>query len=132
VSQENVEIVRLATQAHRLHDNETALSLYDPEVEMQIPDFDGTVQFYRGVDGIQAWYRDLLEAVTDFTTTVDEFIDGGSEVIAVLRQSGQGRRSGAPFERRETHVWSVREGKLWRLRTYRDRAEALRAVGLEE
>jgi ketosteroid isomerase-like protein len=132
VSQENVEIVRRATEAHRVRDNETALSLYDPDVEMEIPDFAGTVRVYRGTDGVQAWYRDLLEAVTDFTATVDEWIDGGSEVIAVLRVSGYGRKSGAPFERREAHVWSVRDGKLWRLRTYEDRSEALKAVGLEE
>jgi ketosteroid isomerase-like protein len=127
-----VEVAQRATEAHRLHDNATVLSLYDPEVEMQIPDFDGTVRVYRGSAGVEAWYRDLLEAVSDFTTTVDEWIDGGTEVIAVVRHSGRGRKSGAPFERSEVHVWSVRDGKLWRLRTYQDRAAALSAVGMVE
>jgi ketosteroid isomerase-like protein len=132
VSQENVEIVRRATEAHQRHDNEAVLSLYDPEVEMALPDFDGSIQVYRGPDGVRAWYRELLEAITEFTTTVDEWIDGGNEVIAVLRLAGRGRKSGAPFERREAHVWTVRNGKLWRLRVYGTREEALKAVGLEE
>jgi hypothetical protein len=32
----------------------------------------------------------------------------------------------------EAHVWTVRDGKLWRLRIYPTRAEALKAVRLEE
>jgi uncharacterized protein len=131
VSRENVEVVRRAVEAHQRHDNETILGLYDPEVEMLMPDLDGAVRIYRGLAGVRARYRDLLDAFTDFTTTVDEWIDGGSEVIAVLRVSGRGRRSGTPVERHETHVWTVRNGKLLRLRIYGTRDEALEAVGLE-
>jgi hypothetical protein len=29
-------------------------------------------------------------------------------------------------------VWTLRDGKLWRLRVYQTRDEALKAVGLEE
>ena len=132
MSQENVEIVRRATEAHRRHDNETVLSLYDPEVEMELQDLAGETNVYRGLDGVGTFYRDFLEALTDWTTTVDEWIDRGDDVIAVLRLTGRGRKSGVPFERREAHVWTVRDGKLWRLRVYGTRAEALKAVGLEE
>ena len=125
-------IVRRATEAHQRHDNETALSLYDPEVEMELPFMGGGIQIYRGLDGVRAWYRDLLGAITEWTTTVEEWIDGGNDVIAVLRTAGRGRKSGAPFQRREAHVWTLRDGKLWRLRVYGTREEALKAVGLEE
>jgi ketosteroid isomerase-like protein len=131
VSQENVEVVRRATEAHRRHDNEAVFSLYDPEVEMEMRDLDGSIQIYRGLDGVRTFYRDFLEALTEWTTTVDEWIDGGNEVIAVLRITGQGRKSGTPFERREAHVLPVRDGKLSRLRVYRTRDEALQAVGFE-
>jgi ketosteroid isomerase-like protein len=65
------------------------------------------------------------------TVTVDEWIDGGNEVIAVLRTSGRGRKGGVPVEHREAHVWTVRNGKPWRLRVYKARDEAVKAVGLE-
>jgi ketosteroid isomerase-like protein len=132
VSRENVEIVRRATEAQGRHDNETPLALYDPEVEIETPNWDGSIQVYRGLDGIRAFYRDFLADLTEWTTTVDEWIDGGDDVIAVLRLSGRGRKSGAPFERCEAHVWPIRNSKLWRLRVFRTRTEALRAVGVEE
>jgi uncharacterized protein len=130
VSAENVDLVRRATEATQRHDNEAVFRLYDREVEVETPDLDGSIRIYRGFDGIRAWYRDLLDAFTEWTVVVDEWIDGGSDVIAVLRTVGRGRKSGAPFERREAHVWTVRNGKLWRLRIYKTRQEALEAVGL--
>ena len=71
------------------------LILYAPEVEMELPSFDGSVQIYRGIDRVRAWYQDFLSAITEFTATVGEWIDGASEVIAVLRYTGRGRKSGA-------------------------------------
>jgi ketosteroid isomerase-like protein len=132
VSQENVEIVRRATEAHQRHDNATVVSLYDSEVEMEVRDLAGETVIYRGLDGVEMVFRDFLDALRDWTSTVDEWIDGGNDVIAVLRMTGHGRKSGAPFERREAHVWTVRKGKLWRLRVYETRDEALKAVGLEK
>jgi ketosteroid isomerase-like protein len=35
-------------------------------------------------------------------------------------------------EQRRAHVWTVRDGKLWRLRIYATKEEALKAVGLRE
>ena len=97
---------------------------------MEMRDLAGDIQTYRGLEGVGTFYRDFLDAITEWTTTVDEWIDGGNEVVAVLRVTGRGRKSGAPFERRETHVWTVRNGRLRRLRVYRTREEALKAVGL--
>jgi hypothetical protein len=64
VSEENVPILRRATEAHQRHDNETALGLYDPEIEMQMPGMDGSIQIYCGLDGVRARYQDFLDAIT--------------------------------------------------------------------
>jgi ketosteroid isomerase-like protein len=53
-------------------------------------------------------------------------------VIAVIRSWGRGKQSEAAVETGEHHVWTLRDGKLWRLRVYPDEAEALEAVGLWE
>jgi ketosteroid isomerase-like protein len=126
-----VEVVRRATEAHNLHENESVFALYDPDVEMVLPTMDGRVQVFRGLEGVRTFYRDFLEALAEWSVDVEEWIDGGDDVIAVLRLSGRGRKSGAPFERREAHVWTVRNGRLWRLRTFRTREEAVDAAGLE-
>lgn len=50
--------------------------------------------------------------------------------LALLRHVGRGKGSGAELELRDAHVWTVRDGLAVRWRTYLDRAEALRDVGL--
>jgi len=69
---------------------------------------------------------------SDLDASIEEWIDAGDDVIALLRVTVRGRKSGVPVEHHEAHVWTVRNGKLWRLRIYETREEALKAVGLEE
>jgi len=133
MSQENVEIVRRAWEASLRHDNEAVFSLYDPEVEWDLtaaPGFDTRV--YRGVEGVQQWFRDWIDAVDDLSADVEEWIDTGDHVIAMLHWTARGKRSGAPVDMRQAHLWTVRNGKLARLRVFATRSEALEAVGLRE
>jgi ketosteroid isomerase-like protein len=130
VSEENVEVVRLAWEATVRRDYETALSLYDPEVTLE-PGFLDSPELFRGLDGVREVFRNWFGVFADMTSTVEEWIDAGDDVVAMLRLSGRGRQSGVPVVRLEAHVWTVRDGKLWRLRIFRTREEALKAVGLE-
>lgn len=56
----------------------------------------------------------------------EQLVEAGSDVVALLRTSGRGRRSGAEVECETAMVWSVREGRLTALRFYRNREEALK------
>jgi ketosteroid isomerase-like protein len=47
---------------------------------------------------------------------VEEWIDAGDNVIALLHNWGRGKQSGGRVEERSAHVWTLRNGKLWRLR----------------
>jgi hypothetical protein len=49
-----------------------------------------------------------------------------------VRVTATGRGSGAPAEARGAHEFTIRDGLLVRLKAYRDRSEALEAVGLSE
>ena len=128
MSQANVEIVRRAWEAHRRHDNEAAFRLYHPEIEIH----NALGEMYRGVDGVREYFRGFFGVIVDRRAEVDEWIDGGDDVIAVMHTWGRGRKSGAPVEAHQFHVWTVRDGKLVRLRVYTHRSEALEAVGLRE
>ena len=130
MSEENVEIVRRATEAFVCHDNEVALGLYHPEVEIQSGGISGSA-IYRGLDGVREYYGDFLADMHLLGLEVDEWIDAGDEVVAVLRLWGQGRKSGVPVEEHRADVWTLRDGKLWRLRVFGSKAEALTAVGFE-
>ena len=131
MSQENVNVVREAWEAAERHDNEAILPLYDADVEIQGLHGLGD-RVFRGVGGVREFWRDWNASWSESGSEVEEWIDAGDNVIAVMHLWGRGKRSGVPVEARQSHVWTVRGGKLWRLWVYDTRDEALKAVGLEE
>ncbi len=126
---ENVAIVRRAWEAYISRDNEAALALYDPEVELDFTG--GAVPIYgryKGLEGVREFFRDWLVIWQDYGSEIEELIDAGDEVIALMHEWGRGRQSGVPVDFRQVHVWTLRDGKLLRLRVYDTREEALAAV----
>jgi ketosteroid isomerase-like protein len=133
MSEENVEVVRQAWEAFWARkDNETALALYDPEVQIDltaVPHI-GQSEVYFGLEGVQEWIRDLLASFGGMKSEVEEWIDAGERVIAIIHIYGRGKRSGVPVDNLEAHLWTVRDGLLLRLQIFASRAEALEAAGL--
>jgi ketosteroid isomerase-like protein len=74
--------------------------------------------------------RRAWEAYQRRDNEAEEWIDAGDEVIAMVRWHVRGKLSGVPTEMLEAHVWTVRDGELWRLRVYPSKAEAQEALGL--
>jgi ketosteroid isomerase-like protein len=127
MSEANVETVRRAWEAFARHDNHAIFPLYDPEVEI---DDIRLGRIYRGFDGVREYFRDWLAVWDEYGHEVEEWIDAGDDVIAVMHWWGQGKQSGLRVEERTSHVWTLRDGKLWRLRIYATKADALKAVGM--
>jgi ketosteroid isomerase-like protein len=130
MSEENVQIVRQALEAPLRHDNETTLDFYDPDIEVR-----GLIdphRVYRGRDGVTAYFRDWITPWDSIRGEVDEWIDAGDQVIAIVHERGRGKLSGVDVEQWNAHVWTLRNGKLFRLRIYASKLEALEAVGLPE
>jgi ketosteroid isomerase-like protein len=98
MSQENMEIVRRAWEAFVRHDNEVALALYDPEIEIDVRHearIGGGV--YHGLEGVQRYFRDYLSVFGDVRSEVEEWIDAGDQIIAMVRSYGRGRAAGCPL-----------------------------------
>jgi len=66
--------------------------------------------------------------------TVREQIDAGDHVLVLLHWSGRSKPSGIPAEQSAYNVFTLRNGKVVRMREFGadSRAEALEAVGLSE
>ena len=137
MSQENVEIVRTLLEgfAHRQH--ERAFELYDPEIEwdasrMELPDDVSAV--YHGHDGVRAFWRNWLSAWSDIDFELQDVVDAGDEVVALIRNQRQwGRQSGIVTEVPPYGlVFTIRGGKVVRWRAYPDQESALQAAGLRE
>jgi ketosteroid isomerase-like protein len=54
----------------------------------------------------------------------------GDRVVGAVRVVGKGKGSGVPVDQEVGLVRKLRNGKLWRGRSYIDPADALEAVGL--
>lgn len=63
---------------------------------------------------------------------VEEIIDAGDRVVVVLRLHGRVRGSTREVDLSETHILTMRDGKATEIREYPTKAEALKAVALEE
>ena len=137
MSQENVEIVRRLLTDVQQRDHERAFEYYDPEIEWDatrmaetIPDLAG---IYHGHEGVRTYWRRWLSAWKDLRFDLEDVRDGGDEVVALIRNQRQwGRHSGIPTEiPTYALVFTFRDGKVIRWRTFPDPADALRAAGLD-
>jgi hypothetical protein len=132
MSQENVEIVRHAYEAHLRGDYATALAKWHPNAEMDgrnLPD--GGV--YRGHDGVRQHIERWASMWENWTIEVDRFIDaGGDSVVVLTHERGRNKASGMELDARHAELYTVRDGHIVRWQGFSDRAEALEAVGLSE
>jgi uncharacterized protein len=136
VSRENVEVVRRVYEAAAGRDSAAVLDLYDPEIELDSTRLDivgaaGAV--HRGHDGMRKFFREWHEAWESIEYDFDELIDaGGDQVVSVVTRRGRGRASGAEVELHVALLWTLRDGKVVRVRWFPTREQALQAAGLTE
>jgi len=106
------------------------VEVLDPDVEWDVSRNSPETKVWRGrqgfVDGWRFWMRDWSE----FRVELDELIDAGDVVVALVRQSGRGRGSGVEVEQETATVFTVEGGKITRIEAYGGRREALRAAGI--
>ena len=129
MSQANVEMLRAAYKGFNLN-KQFDLDLLAPDVEFTQPEIGESV--YHGRDGVARGVQELLDVFDDIRAEPEEFFVAGSEVVVFVRLSGRARTSGVPVEDRLAHVFRFRGEQVDRWHTYADRAQALKAVGLQE
>ena len=126
MSQENVEKVRRGIDAFNAGDDDTALALYDPEVEIQTL----LGHQYRGHDGFRAASAELRDTLIGPTMELDELIDAGDSVVCTLRLGGRGRSSGVEHPGGDLFAiaYAFRDGLVVAQRSFRSKDEALEAL----
>jgi ketosteroid isomerase-like protein len=132
MSQENVEIVRRASAAFNRGGVEAALEFFDPEIEWTTTGIFLEAGTYRGHEGAVEYMGALATELAELHSEPETFIDAGDHVVVPFRLSARGKRSGAPVEFTGILVYTLRGGKIVRIRNYTDRDEALEAAGVRE
>ncbi len=132
MSEQNVEIIKRGYEAFNRGDMAAVIDGYDPDVEHWDRADDPDAAVRRGRDALAAYYAELSESYAAIQIEPKEFIDAGGLVVVPVRVTVRGRVSGAVAEGDQVLVYRLKAGKVTELREYRDKAEALKAVGLQE
>ena len=133
MSQENVEIVRQSLAAFGSEGLDGVARFWHPQIDWRaIEGAPDDIGVFSGLDAMRRYWGEWLDMFEEARNEPDELIDTGDRVVAVQHASGRSRRNGLPVDLHYAVVYTLRDGKIIRGREYATRAEALKAVGLEE
>jgi len=143
MSKENVELVRALIPppevdvASLFRDDslfEQARGAFEPFVA---PDVEAVAMWlpaartYRGIDGFRRMWLDWLEPWAAYHVRVDELIDAGDRVVALIRDSGRRHDVDAEVEIRAGSLWTVRDRRVVKVE-FCSREDAAEAAGVSE
>jgi ketosteroid isomerase-like protein len=132
VSRENVEVFRRNIEAFNRRDLDGVLQTYDPNAEVDWSRSPGIeAGIYRGREAIGGLWNTFFDTWERLILSADEFIEYGESLVVPSRTRFWGR-DGIEVEARGVFVVALRDGRIVQSRLFRERAEALKAVGLEE
>jgi ketosteroid isomerase-like protein len=83
----------------------------------------------RGIDATAEYLRDWLQTMPDLKIEIEELVEAGDRVLAVMRMTGTGAGSGALTEVRMAMISTFRNGMPLRTEEFLDPEEARRALG---
>src|SRR5690349_2884662 len=133
MSQENVKIALSHHAAWNRGDVAGFLETLDPDVEWVpiMAALEGRV--YTGHEGVRRWMSELENDWEVFEVHPEEHRDLGDRVIVFGCWRARGRASGVELDNQAaTWLFEFERGKIVRMQTFTDRAEALQAVGLSD
>jgi uncharacterized protein len=110
------EVVRQAYDALRRRDFDAMLALATPDFEMDLSERVLNPAIYRGAEGFRVFLDEIAELWTSMDIEVERVLERGDDVLAVLAVKLQGRGSGVELESRIAQWWTLRDGKLLRMR----------------
>jgi ketosteroid isomerase-like protein len=134
MSQENVEVVRAATDANARGGLDALAEYWTDDIDYRA--VEGAIDDHgpmHGKDAVRAYAQDWLDMFDDLKVEPVELIDAGEDqVIAVLRSSGRAKLSGVETDLTYAALYTIRDGKIARGREYWTKEQALEAAGLAE
>ena len=131
MSTENVQVVRRLLEAFNDRDLDTMLAGVHPEAELQSLRAQLEGKAYRGHEGVRQMLADFAEDWTFARMDATDFREADDQVVMLGRLRARGRASGVDLDVPIGVVWTLRDGKVVRAKTFSGQADALRAAGLE-
>ena len=130
MSQENVEIVRAAIDAWNRGDWDGVGKDAAGDFELVPPSQSPLSEPLRGMDEVRAWAADQQETVGDLSIEIEELIESGESIVALIRLAIRPQRADAEVELRIAHLWTLRDRKLIRCEVFPECEKAIEVAGL--
>jgi ketosteroid isomerase-like protein len=131
MSEENVEIVRSAFDAHTRDDIEGVLRLCDENIVVTQPkELPGVSPQQRGHSGVLEAFSIWPEQWDDYYIEILRTADSGDYVVVTARTGGRGKQSGVEVKMEFAFVFTVRDQKIVELQIFMREDQALEAAGL--
>ncbi|HVG20220.1 MAG TPA: nuclear transport factor 2 family protein [Blastocatellia bacterium] len=128
MNRKSVEIIAELYAAMARRDLPAMLELFDPDFSVSQTRLLPWGGEYHGFEGLQKFFAELFRHV-ESQLTVEEFVDAGEKVIVIGRTRGHVKATGAQFNIRAVHVWTVKGGKGIRFEPNVDTPKMLEALG---
>jgi ketosteroid isomerase-like protein len=126
MSHENLERVKAGFAAHNRGDMEALVEFYDPEVVFETL----LLGIHHGNEAIRLIYEENRKTMAGYDVIPVELIEAGDKVVAVAQVVGAGTVSQIAVDDRFAFVFTLRGGRCVREQAFRNKEEALDAVGL--
>jgi ketosteroid isomerase-like protein len=130
MSQENLELLRRAYE-HVAKTGELLAETMTPDVVWDTTTVSSVglnLKRCVGFDEANRWLAEWTEAFENWTLEVEEVVDAGDQVVAVVRQHAKAKHGGPEVESRFAQLWTFRDGLIARMEMYADRAKAVEAL----
>ena len=132
MSQENVEIVRKVYDAWSASDPSQAFDLLDPEVVWEAIEDAPDAGTYCGHSGVKGYMDDWLQDFEGFAFEFSQPVEADGRLVLDQWARNTGKGSGLKTEIHYAAVYTFRRGRVFTVKEYSTRAEALEAAGLSE
>jgi ketosteroid isomerase-like protein len=134
MSQENVDVVRRLLGAFECIDAgnldrrlDEVREILDPGVEwLAAPHSLLASEEYRGYDGVRRFWTQFLSAWDEYGLRVEELIDAGDQVVAVMRLKG--RTKELEVDEARSSLLTLRDGRIVRIEPFASKGAALEAA----
>jgi ketosteroid isomerase-like protein len=131
MSEANVEAVRRSWEAFNRSDLDAFFADTADEIEFEEDPAFPEAGVYRGRDEIRGYLASFQEQMADHRFEIEEMLDLGDRVLALLHETARGTTSGANVNQAPAFLYDFRDGSIVRVRAYLDRAEAFTDLDID-
>jgi ketosteroid isomerase-like protein len=128
MSQENVERIKAGFAAHNSGDIDALVEVYAPDAVFETL----LLGTHHGNEAIRWIYEENQKTLSGYDVVPVELIDIGDKVVAVAQAVGAGPASDIAVDEPFAFVFTFKGERVVREQAFRNKEEALEAVGLSE